>query len=238
MLVLAVDSATPTQGVALFYDNRLIKEEFTNIKKTHSETLMLVIDRVLNECSYKVDDLDAIAISIGPGSFTGLRIGLATVKGLCQGANISLIGIPTLDAMAENVYSDNALICPLLNARKQEVYTAIYTSDSYRKNKITDYIAVSPEKLCEIIQNQLHNYNKDKVIFLGDGYEPYKEVFQQKLDKKVMCAPLHMMYPRASSMGAIAIDKYNKQEFDDPFAIRPLYLRLSEAENRLGRGAL
>ena len=126
MYILAIDSATPVAGVALIHDKKLIREDFVNFKKTHSETLMPMADKVLHDCEIEIKDLAAIAVTIGPGSFTGLRIGLAAAKGLSLASAKPLIGISTLDVLAHNLAYTNGLVCPLLDARKQEVYTAFY----------------------------------------------------------------------------------------------------------------
>lgn len=238
MLILAVDSATPVAGVALLDEGRLIKEEFSNYKKTHSETLMLMIDRVMKECDCKIKDLTAIALSTGPGSFTGLRIGLATVKGLCLAAQKPLIAIPTLDALAHNVNRSDALACPLLDARKHEVYTAFYDVAGLYPRRQGEIMACSPQQFVESALNTADALGIKRLLLLGDGYYPYKEYFQQALGERLVLAPRHNMLPRAAAVGDLAIFKAQRGEFEDPLLIRPLYIRLSEAEYRLGKGEL
>ncbi len=238
MLVLAVDTATPAAGVALVDENKVIKEELINYKKTHSETLMPVIDRVLKECECKIDDLTFMAVTKGPGSFTGLRIGMAALKGLSLAANKPLIGISTLEVIAHNIIGSEALVCPLLDARKQEVYTALYDVMGDYPQPLSELMACTPEELITSILNSMMINNKERVVLLGDGYYPYKDYFQQALGSKRVPVPMHLMLPRASALGNLAIEKAKHREFEDVFKLRPLYIRLSEAEYRLGKGEL
>lgn len=238
MLILAIDSATPVAGVALLTEEKLLKEEFSNYKKTHSETLMVMIDRVLQECECSLGELTAIALSIGPGSFTGLRIGMATVKGLCMAKGIPLVAIPTLDAMAHNITGSQALVCPLLDARKQEVYTAFYAIEGSQPHRLSEIIACSPEHFVNAALSLVREQHKEKLILLGDGFYTYSDYFKTALGDKMHGIPLHLGLPRASAVGSLAIEKVLKEEYADPREVRPLYIRLSEAEYRLGKGEL
>ncbi len=238
MLILAIDSATPVAGVALLTEEKLLKEEFSNYKKTHSETLMVMIDRVLKECECSLDEITAIALSVGPGSFTGLRIGMATVKGLCMAKNIPLVAIPTLDAMAHNIVGGQALVCPLLDARKQEVYTAFYTVEETVPHRLNEIMACSPEHFVEAALSLAGEQHRENFILLGDGFYTYKDYFQAALGDRMQAAPPHLGLPRASAIGSLAIDKILQGDYVDPQEVRPLYIRLSEAEYRLGKGEL
>lgn len=238
MLVLAVDTATTVAGVALVSENEVIKEEFINFKKTHSEILMPVIDRVLRECEYILDDIDFIAITEGPGSFTGLRIGMAAAKGLSLASDKPLIGISTLDVLAHNIAGNNALVCPLLDARKQEVYSAFYDVEGKYPLGITEMATFTPEELINSVSKTLEAVQKEKVILLGDGYYRYSDYWQEALGNKLINLPMHLMLPRASALGSLALGKAKKDGFDDVFALRPVYIRKSEAEYRLEKGEL
>ena len=238
LLILAIDSATPVAGVALLTEEKLLKEEFSNYKKTHSETLMVMIDRVMKECECNLDELTAIALSIGPGSFTGLRIGMATVKGMSLAKAIPLVAIPTLDAIAHNITGTKALVCPLLDARKQEVYTAFYAVGNTYPQRLGDIMACSPEDFVEAALEKAGEQGQDGFILLGDGYYRYREFFQEKLGDRIKEVPLHLALPRASAVGSLAIDKVRQEDYADPLELRPLYIRLSEAEYRLGKGEL
>lgn len=238
MLILAIDSATPVAGVALLTEEKLLKEEFSNYKKTHSETLMVMIDRVMKECECCLDELTAIALSIGPGSFTGLRIGMATVKGLCLAKSLPLIEICTLDAIAYNIAGTRALVCPLLDARKQEVYTAFYDVEETKPRRLGQIMACSPEQFVNAALSLAREQERDRLILLGDGFYSYRDYFHKMLGEKMQAAPLHLGLPRASAVGSLAIDKALEGDYADPLKLRPLYIRLSEAEYRLGKGEL
>ncbi|NLW91224.1 MAG: tRNA (adenosine(37)-N6)-threonylcarbamoyltransferase complex dimerization subunit type 1 TsaB [Syntrophomonadaceae bacterium] len=238
MRILAIDSATPVAGVALLNDGILLKEEFSNYKKTHSETLMPMVDRVLRECECTVNDVDALAVTIGPGSFTGLRIGLALVKGLALATGIPVVGVSTLEVIAFNIYDSDALVCPLLNARKGEVYCAFYQAGGIKPVSLADMRACSPEEFVQQALTIMDANNKTSLILLGDGFSPYQEFFLERLGDKMVSAPPHLMLPRASALAQLAADRVNNGQFDNVFTLSPVYIRLSEAEYRLGRGAV
>lgn len=237
MRILAIDSATPVAGAALLHNGILLKEEFTNFKKTHSETLMPMIDRVLKECECTLADLDALAVTIGPGSFTGLRIGLALVKGLALSTGLPVVGINTLEVIAHNLYYTEALICPLLNARKGEVYCGFYQINE-RPQAVAEMSASSPGEFTEQALSLMEKLGCSKIILLGDGYLPYQETFQERLRDKMLVAPSHLLLPRASALAHLAADRVTRGEFEDVINLCPVYIRLSEAEYRLGRGAV
>lgn len=237
-MILAIDSSTPVAGVALMDEDNLIREEFINYKKTHSETLMPMIDELLSGCDRSLSDVTALAVTIGPGSFTGLRIGLAAAKGLSLAAGLPLIGISTLDVMAHNIVYSNNLVCPLLNARKQEVYTAFYDNRGFYPIRISAETACSPRDFAGQALLKAQEMGSNKIILLGDGYYPYREVLNDCLGDKLITAPAHLMLPRASALGSLARVRAARGDFDDAVWIRPRYIRLSEAENKLGKGEL
>lgn len=238
MRILAIDSATPVAGVALLSDGTLIKEKFSNFKKTHSETLMPMIDQVLRECECTIADVQALAVTIGPGSFTGLRIGLALVKGLAQATGIPVVGVNTLEVLAHNIYGSDALVCPLLNARKGEVYCGFYQVDGVKPLALAEMKACSPAEFKDEALSILDKTGKKRIILLGDGYPPYQEFFEEQLGSVAETVPPHHMLPRSSALASLAEERVNRGDFDNVFRLRPVYIRLSEAESRLGRGAV
>ena len=238
MYILAIDSATPVAGLALLKDQKVIREEFINFKKTHSETLMPGIDQVLRDCEVAADDLAAIAVTVGPGSFTGLRIGLATAKGLSMACGKPLIGISTLDVLAQNIVFSESLVCPLLDARKQEVYTAFYDTTEDIPRRLTKDIACSPQDMANQARNLAKTTGKHHITLLGDGFYPYEDFFREYFQEDLQVAPGPLMLPRAAALGSLAWRRAINNDFDDTFSLRPVYVRLSEAEYRLGKGAL
>jgi len=225
MIILSVDSATPVAGVALIDQNKILAENFLNIGNTHSEQLLPLIEQTLKGVKLSLQDIDGIAVSIGPGSFTGLRIGLATAKGLAQVADIKLVAVPTLDALAQNVVGSDGYICPILNARKGEVYTALFETTDSRLNRISEYQALSPIALCE----QLKEFGKT-VTFLGDGVFEYRQVINSQIGNLARWAPLHNLLPRASSLAVLGLKELEQGKSENIFTLTPFYLRKSEAE--------
>jgi tRNA threonylcarbamoyladenosine biosynthesis protein TsaB len=234
-LILAVDSATPVAGVALLNNDKLIREDFVNYKKTHSETLMPMINKVLSDCDCSMQDVSALAVTTGPGSFTGLRIGLAAIKGLSLSTGKPVIGVSTLDVIAHNITYSEALVCPLLDARKQEVYTAIYDVSGLIPVRLTEEVACSPREFVDMTRSTASQYGKERFILLGDGYYPYQDFFKEEMGDRLQYAPHHLMLPRAAALGSLALEKYNRKEFEDAFKLCPRYIRLSEAEYRLNK---
>jgi len=225
MIILSVDSATPVAGVAIIDQNKILAENFLNTGNTHSEQLLPLVAQTLQGVKLTLKDIDGIAVSIGPGSFTGLRIGLATAKGLAQVGKIKLAAVPTLDALAQNLVGTRGYICPILNARKSEVYTALYETRGSELNRISEYQALSPAVLCQQLKEL-----QQTVTFLGDGVFAYREVISSQMGEQAQWAPLHNMLPRASSLALLGLKKLSEGKTEDIFTLTPFYLRKSEAE--------
>ena len=238
MLILAIDSSTPAAGIALLDDEHLIREEFINYKKNHSETLMPLVDELLRGCDRTLADLTALAVTIGPGSFTGLRIGLAAIKGLSLAAAKPVVGISTLDVLAHNIFCSDALVCPLLNARKQEVYTALYDNRGGYSRRLSGEIACAPQELADRALSAAQENGLRRIILLGDGYDPYRHIFGDCLQERLVVVPPHLMLPRASALASLARARVLRADFDEIMHLRPSYVRLSEAESKLGKGEL
>lgn len=228
MRVLAVDSSTTVAGVAVVEDDKLVVETFLNTTKTHSQRLMPMLDATLREADLTLADINALAVSIGPGSFTGLRIGLATVKGLAQATGKPIIGIPTLDALAMNAAGLPGQICPILDARKNEVYTAVYQSvDPGQVNRMSDYMAISPAELVAYLKE---SWGQSPVTFLGDATPVYRDMLTTALgDQTRWVLPTHNLI-RAGQIAYLGRQKLAAGERDSYLTIKPLYIRQSEAE--------
>ncbi len=236
MLILAIDSSTPVAGVALVKDNNLIREEFINFKQTHSEMLMPLVDEVLQGCELSLADLDVLAVTMGPGSFTGLRIGMAAVKGLSLAADLPVIGISTLEVIAHNIVYSDTLVCSLLNARRQEVYAACYDNHGLYPHRLSEEMACSP---AEFVRQAIGLHNEmgfRGITLLGDGLAPYQDFFESELGEKLRVAPSHLMLPRASALASLALVKATQGQYEDVINMKPRYIRLSEAERKLGKG--
>lgn len=233
MLILAIESATPVAGIALQEDGRLLFEQYVDYRQTHSESLMPMVDNALRCCSRQAGDLDLVAASAGPGSFTGLRIGLAAAKGLAMGTGAAIMAVPTLKALALNAAVEGALICPLLDARKQEVYTGLWEC---REGRL---LACMPEQARPVagtgtwLAEALSSAHHHRVCCLGSGYASCRQELQASLGSALITAPPHLTHPRASAVAQIAAELWEEGQRDDLFRLEPVYIRKSEAEYQL-----
>ena len=237
MRVLAIDSSGLTATVAVVEDTQTVAEYTINYKKTHSQTLLPMIDEVVKMTELDLNTIDAIAVAGGPGSFTGLRIGSATAKGLGFALNKPLIHVPTVDGLAYNVYGCEDIICPIMDARRNQVYTGIYTFSKKAGTKegsnlvepvfqvIKMQMAVSIEELAE----RLNRYRRP-VVFLGDGVPVYENILAEKLTVPYSFAPAYVNRQRAAVVGTLGIQYYKAGKFETAEEHRPDYLRVSQAE--------
>ena len=225
MIILSIDSSTPVAGIAVSDDNKLLGEVMINTKNTHSEKLMPMVAQLLNDLQMNIQQVEAVAVTCGPGSFTGLRIGMATAKGIVQGGGKKLIAIPTLDTLAQNLNHYPGIICPIMNAQKKQVYTAIYRSGKAGMERLSDYQAIEADKLAE----QLLALN-ETVWFTGDGVDAFAEVFQAKLGENCRVADGNTVLPRAGALAMLAAERAQNEQFDDLYQAELIYIRKSEAE--------
>jgi len=230
MKILALETATIAGSVAVVDDNKgLIGEVRVDIKVAHSERLMPSVEWLLNASGLSINDIDAFAVSIGPGSFTGLRIGLSTAKGLAFSTGRPLVPVKTLDAFARTLAYCSYTICPMLDARKNEVYAGLYRWEDDLCKKIAPETAISPDELLNGIKGS------GPVLFTGDGAVKYRELIGKTLGKDAVFAPSYRMSPAASSVAAIALETLGQGDIPDPAGIIPFYIRRSEAEVRWKR---
>lgn len=237
MRVLSIDSSGLTAAVAVVEEEQTIAEYTIHYKKTHSQTLLPMIDEITRMTELDLDSIDAIAVAGGPGSFTGLRIGSATAKGLGLALNKPLIHVPTVDGLAYQVYGCEDIICPIMDARRNQVYTGIYTF-SRKAGEKTDSKEVEPAfqvlrmqmavSVEELIQ-RLNIYGRP-VVFLGDGVPVYREMLAEGLKVPYSFAPSYMNRQRAAVVGALGIRYYKAGKFETAAEHRPEYLRMSQAE--------
>jgi tRNA threonylcarbamoyladenosine biosynthesis protein TsaB len=229
MITLAIDTAGYAGGVAILDDYDVVGEiSFAN-RRTHSHNLMISIERVMDMAGVKWGELGLLAISIGPGSFTGLRIGLSTVKGIAFAKDIPVCGVPTLDARAlEARGGPGEIVCPVIDARKKQVFTASYMTGSMSGalERISDYVVLEPEELSTILPE-----DTGCVVLYGTGFEEYRERIIPCLKVPWRTVPSCLSVARASSTGYIAVSRIMSGEpTDNPAMLVPLYIRPSEAE--------
>jgi tRNA threonylcarbamoyladenosine biosynthesis protein TsaB len=225
MKILAIETSTMLGGVAVMDDEKgLISESRSTVKAGHSGRLMPEIDGVLKRVSLTLSDIDALAVTTGPGSFTGLRVGLSTVKGLSYSTGIPVVAVPTLEAFAWNFPNCAHPVCPMLDARKKEVYAGIFDTSANAIARIMEEASIKPVELASRLQEY------EKVMLIGEGAVLYKDVFIDKLGDRALFAPGHLMAPSPAAAAELALGKALKGEFTDPETLSPFYIRKSEAE--------
>jgi len=228
MKVLAIDTSTEVAAVALMEDEKLLGEYSINNKKTHSQKLMVMIDEIMKDLMLKPSDIDVYAASTGPGSFTGLRIGVTTAKAMAYATNKPVVGVPTLDALAYNIVTSKFIICPILDARNSQVYTSLYEVKDNRLERITEYMGIPVCELVEII-----NKKNRKVIFTGDAINLHEEYFMSVLGENCDFAPPANRLQRGASVAELALIMAKEGKTTSSFELVPYYLRKSQAERQL-----
>lgn len=224
MRILGIESSSLVASVAIVTDDILTAEYTVNLKKTHSQTLLPMIDEMMKMLEIDLDTVDAIAVSGGPGSFTGLRIGSATAKGLGLAMKKPLIHVPTVDAMAYNLYGADGLICPVMDARRNQAYTGLYR---YRDNfqVVKSQWAADMGELVEEL-----NERGERVIFLGDGVPPYRSLIEERMKAPFSFAPANVNRQRAASVAALGAVYFAEGRIETAGEHSPDYLRKSQAE--------
>jgi tRNA threonylcarbamoyladenosine biosynthesis protein TsaB len=215
MRVLAVETSTLSGGAALLDGERVVGEYTLDVRVTHSERLMAAIDQLLSDAGWTARDLDGIAVTVGPGSFTGLRVGLSTVKGLALALAIPVAAVPTLDAMAAMLPYAALPVCPVLDARKREVYASLYRWDGLGMRRQWDYLALSPDELARRLD--------EPVIVVGDGAEAIASAFARRVEPP-------RRGPAPAVVGALGRARLARAETVAVADLVPIYLRPSEAE--------
>ena len=225
MKILGIDSSGLVASVAIVEDNDLKGEYTVNYKKTHSQTLLPMLDELVKMTEKDLDTIDAIAVAAGPGSFTGLRIGSATAKGLGLALKKPLVEIPTVDALAYNLYDSRALICPIMDARRKQVYTGMYCFLNHQMQVVKEQDAVALEELIKEL-----NRMERPVIFLGDAVPVYKELIQENCKVPYSFAPAHLSRQRAGAVGMLGALYFKEGKTESAAEHKPEYLRVSQAE--------
>ena len=236
MKILGIDSSGMVASVAIVQDDVLIAEYTMNHKRTHSETLLPMIDEIVKTSETKLEELDAIAIAAGPGSFTGLRIGAATAKGLAMSIDKPIIPVNTCEGLAFNLWGTEGLICPIMDARRNQVYTGLYQVLGGLE-VVMDQQPMDIHELIEIINNLSEDKMSQNVIspmtqvsFLGDGVPIYEDIIANEIKIPCKLAPASMNRQRAASIAAYGELLYKERRFIDADDFAPEYLRKSQAE--------
>lgn len=225
MKILGIDSSGLVASVAVVEDENMLAEYTVNYKKTHSQTLLPMLDAIGTMIELDLKTIDAIAVAAGPGSFTGLRIGSATAKGLGLALDKPIISVPTVDGLAYNLYGTDKLVCPMMDARRSQVYTGVYEFVSRRLKAL---IPQAPESV-EELATQLNNLGRE-VILLGDGVPVYYQLLESLLQVKHQYAPAHMNKQRAAAVAVLGEQYLAEGKAESAREHQPEYLRMSQAE--------
>lgn len=228
MIILSVDTSSDVASAAITDDEKVIGEININTKKTHSQTIMPMIDSLLKQSELDISDIDLIAAANGPGSFTGLRIGVSAVKGLAHAAKIPVVGVSILEAMAYNLPFCEYYISPIMDARRQQVYNAVYKWENGELCEHKPPRALSVEELSEELEAL-----GEKTVFVGDGVRAYRDVLKEKLGDKAIFAPVGAVGQRASGLCVPAKKLYDENKTLSCYELKPFYLRKPQAEREL-----
>ncbi len=232
MRILGIECTAAPVSCALLEDGKIKAEFFLNLKTTHSQTLLPMVESVLKMCGLKMNDIDAIAVTAGPGSFTGVRIGISAVKGLCFAEKKPCVPVSVLRAMAYNLISQDCIICASMDARCNQVYNAIFEIKNGGITRLCEDRAVMIDEVFDDLV-KIHEKDPEKTIFaVGDGAELFYKTTKDK-GVPIKLPPEHLKFQRASSVAIAGWEKALMGETVDPDALLPLYLRLPQAEREL-----
>lgn len=220
MKILGIDSSGLVASAAIADEKNIIAEFTVNNKQTHSQTLLPMIEKVVDMSGIELEQIDAIAIAAGPGSFTGLRIGSATAKGIGLALKKPVVSVPTLEGLAYRVSVFDGIICPIMDARRNQVYTGIYKMDK------GNLVCLSEQKAVDIheIMEELEKYD-EKVIFLGDGVEVQRETIEKEFKKNIVLHPIHLSKQSAAAVAVLGDIYFNQGKAEDAAEHKPIYLR-------------
>ena len=228
MKILAIESASVTASCALSNDDAVLGEYTLSHKKTHSEKLMPLIEKMLLDLEIEIGEVDAVAISEGPGSYTGLRIGAAIGKSLAFALNLPIANVPTMKSLASNIYNENKLIVPVMDAKSGRIYTGIYRCENRMLVDVKEQFPCNIEELIDVL-----NGYEEQVFLIGDGSVNYRNKFEDMLKIKPVFSPSHFNYLKASSLCFLAYEMAKKEQMIKASEFAPKYLRLSQAERNI-----
>jgi tRNA threonylcarbamoyladenosine biosynthesis protein TsaB len=228
MLILAIDTSTQSASIALLDDSEILCEININLGVNHSVVVLPAVHDLCRISHIEIGNIDLYACTRGPGSFTGLRVGISTVKGIALATGKPAVGVSTLDALAYNLVNSEMLVCPMLDARKNQVYTALY------RTKPDNILEIKEHERIVNVRHFLSNID-DKTLFVGDGAMKHASLIRDSLPDKSFFATRTHQSVRAATVGHLGANKYNKGDLLNPDDLTPVYLRLSEAEMALFR---
>jgi tRNA threonylcarbamoyladenosine biosynthesis protein TsaB len=226
MKILAIETSTMLGGVAIMDDSEgLIIEMKLNVKSTHSERLMTEVEHALSQAGMSISDMDVFGVAIGPGSFTGLRIGLSTVKGFSYATGKPIVSVPSLEAFAWNFPYSAHPVCTMFDARKKEVYAAVLRWENGGFVRLVPELSISPVDLLKCLNGT--------VLFAGEGAQLYRDLIIGIAGEQALFPPRHSMVPSPANVAYLGLKKALEGDFSEPVSLVPLYIRKSEAEIKM-----
>jgi tRNA threonylcarbamoyladenosine biosynthesis protein TsaB len=229
MKILAIDTSTMLGGIAIMDESLLIAESRFNVRSTHSERLMTEIEHCLKQSGVKISDIDIFAVAAGPGSFTGLRIGLSTVKGFSYATGKPIVSVPSFEALAWNFPCSKYPVCTMFDARKKEVYAALFKWGEENFTRLINERAAKPE---DFACDMLRIAHDDKFIFAGEGAALYRDKIIEVIGGKAIFASPEKTVPSPANVAVLGFKKAKAGDFSEPITLIPMYIRKSEAETK------
>jgi tRNA threonylcarbamoyladenosine biosynthesis protein TsaB len=221
MVILGIETSTKTCSIALTDGEKIRDEISLHLGLSHSEKLIPLIDEILKRNGKAIEDIDGIAVSIGPGSFTGIRVGVSTARGLAQSLNIPLVGIPSLDALAFGVGTSGEVVCPMIDALRREIYSALYEG----RKRLTRHQLIGIENWLERLKEK-----RETILFLGEAVDIYENLIKDFLKKKARIVKKEKRYASAAKVAELGREKLGSGEGKKYDEVFPLYIRRPEAE--------
>jgi tRNA threonylcarbamoyladenosine biosynthesis protein TsaB len=229
MRVLGIETSATMGGFAVLDEDRLIAELVADITGRHVERGVEMMEEVLKSAGTKIADLDGVAVSVGPGSFTGLRVGLAIAKGMCLASGTAIVGVPTLDCIAESLSCWEGLVVPVRDARRGEIYFGTFSAEGCKDTRLGDYLALPPDGVIGAI-NDLPAGRR--VLLAGDALERYGDIIRSGLGPEAVFAPRMLWAARPSVVALLGASSLKRGPAGDLDSIEPMYVRPSEAERQ------
>jgi len=221
MVILGIETSTKTSSVALT-DGAKIRDEISlHLGLSHSEKLIALVDEILKRNGINIKYIDGIAVSIGPGSFTGIRVGVSTARGLAQSLDIPLVGIPSLDGLTFGIGTSGEVVCPMIDALRREIYTALYEG----RKRLTPYQLIGIENWLGRLKDRV-----ETILFLGDALDIYEDLIKDSLQKKARIVEKERRYASAAKVADLGLEKLVSGEGKKYNEVFPLYIRRPEAE--------
>ena len=231
-MIIAIETSTTFASAAAVKDARLLAEACVFVPQGHCENLVPMLEALLSGVKLEISQATAFAVSLGPGSFTALRIGLSTVKALAMASAKPIVGVGTLDAVAFNAAGLCSHVCPIIDAKRGEVFYSLFRDEKGGQERLLEYGAERPEDAIALVSSFMASAPEGKVIFLGDGVEACRTYIEGQFGSRAIFAPPHLGTPRASAVGMLASELFERGRVSDVAGVEPIYVRRSDAEIR------